>query len=81
MEIQLQDVEAKLYRRLQVSSLDFDFAQYCVGVYPEEGVALSTVGEARDHLSTTIRFYVGFRYCICATVHKEPWLAEISSTA
>ena len=32
MEIQLQDVEAKLYRRLQVSSLDFDFAQYCVGV-------------------------------------------------
>ena len=32
MEIRLGDGDAKLYSRLKVSSLDLDFAQYCLGV-------------------------------------------------
>jgi hypothetical protein len=32
MEIRLGDSDAKLYNRLNVSSLDLEFAQYCVGV-------------------------------------------------
>jgi len=37
MEIRLQDGDAKLYSRLNVSSLDLDFAQYCVGVILKKG--------------------------------------------
>ena len=37
MKIQLHGGEAKLYSRLHVSSLDFEFAEYCVGVILKKG--------------------------------------------
>jgi len=37
MEINLPDDDAKLYSKLHVSSLDLDFAQYCIGVILKKG--------------------------------------------
>src|SRR5664280_3312425 len=37
MKIKLEDQDAALYSRLYVSSLDLDFAGYCLGVLLEKG--------------------------------------------
>lgn len=37
MEIKLKDRDARLYSRLYVSGLDFDFAAYCLGVLLKKG--------------------------------------------
>ena len=37
MKIKLEEQDAKLYSRLHVSSLDLDFARYCLGVLLKKG--------------------------------------------